>query len=101
MKKLSIEKQNDRFTRARLRVKELKGLYCNIFAYCLVIPFLAFINYKTFWEIKWFLFSAIGWGIGIAFHAYRVYARNPIFGHKWEQRKIEQFMREERENRWN
>ncbi len=95
------EKQSESFLRAKKRVKELKGFYCNVLAYCLVIPFIAFINYKTYWEIKWFLFSAIGWGIGISFHAYRVFARKPIFGAEWEQRKIEQFMREEKDRSWN
>lgn len=95
------EKQSDSFLRAKKRVNELKGLYCNILAYCLVIPFIAFINYKTYWEIKWFLFSAIGWGIGIGIHAYRVCVRNPIFGHRWEKRKIEQYMQEEQEKQWH
>ncbi|SEQ58452.1 hypothetical protein SAMN05421824_2038 [Hyunsoonleella jejuensis] len=93
--------QNDSLKRARQRVKDLKGLYFNIITYCLVIPFLIYVNYKTYWEIKWFLFSAIGWGIGICIHAYRVYARNPIFGSRWEKRKIEQFLREEQDKQWN
>jgi hypothetical protein len=44
------------------------------------------------------LFSAIGWGIGISIHAYRVYAKHPIFGHAWEQRKIQQFIKQQQ---WN
>lgn len=101
MKRLSDRSRSDSFKRAKQRVKDLKGFYCNVLAYCLVIPFLIFINYKTYWEIKWFLFSALGWGIGIAFHAYRVFSRNPILGARWEQRKIEQFMRNEQQNKWD
>ncbi|TBN03639.1 2TM domain-containing protein [Hyunsoonleella flava] len=95
MKRLAKPHQNDSFIKAKRRVEALKGFYFNVLAYCLVIPFLIVVNYKTYWEFKWFWFSAIGWGIGIGFHAYRVFVRNPIFGERWEQRKLEQFMREE------
>ncbi len=101
MRNFTSQRENDSFLRAKQRVKDLKGFYTNVLVYCLVIPFLVYINYKTYWEVKWFLFSAIGWGIGICFHGYRVFARNPIFGKQWEQRKIEQFMQEEKNNMWN
>ncbi|MGC6431370.1 MAG: 2TM domain-containing protein [Jejuia sp.] len=92
---------DEKYLRAKERVKELKGFYTNLLLYLLIIPFLAFLNYKTYWEVKWFIFSAIGWGIGLSFHAYRVFSRNPIFGKRWEQRKIEQFIQEEQNNTWN
>ena len=101
MEKLFIEQQGDSFLRARQRVKELKSFYYNVLAYCLIIPFLIFINYKTYWEFKWFWFSAIGWGIGLGFHAYRVFVFNGILGYGWEQRKIQQFMREEENRKLN
>ena len=41
-----------------------------------------------------------GWGMGLLFHAYHVFVNNGILGKKWEQRKIEEFMREEEEKRW-
>lgn len=95
MKQLQEKNKNNSFLKAKQRVEALKGFYYHVLIYCLVVPFLIFINYKTYWEFKWFWFSALGWGIGIGFHAYRVFVRYPIFGEKWEQRKIEQFMREE------
>lgn len=95
MKRLQEKNKNNSFLKAKQRVEALKGFYYHVLIYCLVVPFLIFINYKTYWEFKWFWFSALGWGIGIGFHAYRVFVRHPIFGEKWEQRKIEQFIREE------
>lgn len=95
MENLLNNPQTHTYKRAKQRVKALKGFYYHVLTYCLVIPFLIFINYKTYWGVKWFVFSAIGWGIGLAMHAYRVYSRNPILGQNWEKRKIEQFMREE------
>ncbi|GAB1857732.1 hypothetical protein MHTCC0001_25690 [Flavobacteriaceae bacterium MHTCC 0001] len=101
MEQLSNKNRRDLFLRAKARVKALKGFYLNVLLYCLVIPFIIFINYKTSWKVKWFWFSAIGWGIGIAFHAYRVYAKKPIFGERWERRKIEQFIEEESNTTWH
>ena len=44
----------------------------------------------------------LGWGMGIAFHAYKVYVNDGVLGSGWEKRKIEKFMREEEEEkRWN
>ena len=91
---------DDSYVQARKHVEELKEFYYNIISYCLVIPFLIFINYKTHWDFKWFWFPMFGWGIGIAIHAYKVYVGDGVLGRNWERRKIEQFMREEEQNRW-
>ena len=90
---------DDTYVRARNYVEELKHLYYNIISYCLVIPFLIFINYQTSWDFKWFWFPIFGWGIGIGIQAFRLFINNGAYGRDWEKRKIEQFMREE-ENKW-
>lgn len=106
-KQISIMKQtelpsrlDDRYVRARKHVEELKGFYYSLISYCVVIPFLIFVNYKTFWDFQWFWFPMFGWGLGLAIQAYRVFVNNSILGTSWEQRKIEQFMSEEEKNRW-
>ncbi|NJX16475.1 histidine kinase [Tamlana crocina] len=106
-KQISIMKQtelpsrlDDRYVRARKHVEELKGFYYSLISYCVVIPFLIFVNYKTFWGFQWFWFPMFGWGLGLAIQAYRVFVNNSVLGNSWEQRKIEQFMREEEKNRW-
>ena len=86
---------NDQYLRARNHVDELKGFYYSLITYCLVIPFLAYVNYKTFWQVQWFWFPMIGWGIGIATQAYRVFVNNGVLGKNWEKRKMEEFMRDE------
>lgn len=93
---------DDRYVRARKHVEEVKEFYYSVISYCVVIPFLIFINWYTSWDFKWFWFPMFGWGIGIAFHAYKVYVNDGVLGKNWEQRKIEQYMREEEQkNRWN
>jgi len=100
MERLPDLEKDKKYLRARKRVNDLKEFYRHLLAYCLFIPFLVFINYKTYWEFKWFWFSVIGWGIGLSFHAFRVFVNNDILGSKWEARKIEELMRKEDNNRW-
>ena len=99
----SKERLNDDYVRARKRVDELKAFYYSLISYVFVIPFLIFIWYRySQHTIQWFWFPIFGWGISLAFQAYRVYIDNGALGSKWEQRKIEKYMREEDDkNRWN
>ena len=99
----SKERLNDDYVRARKRVDELKAFYYSLISYVFVILFLIFIWYRYLQHtIQWFWFPVFGWGISLAFQAYRVFVDNGALGAKWEQRKIEEYMREENEkNRWN
>jgi len=93
---------DDRYVRARKRVEEMKEFYYSLISYCIVIPFLIFIWFRyTPHTIQWFWFPMLGWGMGLAFHAYKVYVNDGVLGNGWEKRKIEKFMREEDEQRWN
>lgn len=93
---------DDRYLRARKQVEELKEFYYSLISYVIVIPFLIFINYRTFWGFQWFWFPMFGWGIGLCFHAYKVFVNDGALGRNWERKKIEQYMREEEEkSRWS
>lgn len=93
---------DDRYIRARKRVEEIKEFYYSLISYCIVIPFLIFIWFRyTPHTIQWFWFPMLGWGMGLAFHAYKVYVNDGVLGNGWEKRKIEKFMREEEDQRWN
>ncbi|RED47422.1 histidine kinase [Seonamhaeicola aphaedonensis] len=106
-KQISVMRQqtsnniNDRYLRARNHVEELKGFYYSLISYVFVIPFLAFVNYKTSWNFQWFWFPMFGWGLGLVTQAFRVFYSNKAFGAGWEKRKIEQFMQEEKQSHWN
>jgi two-component system LytT family sensor kinase len=92
---------DEAYVRARKRVEELKGFYYSLISYIVVIPFLVYIWY-TFsrFTIQWFWFPAIGWGISLIIQAYRVFVDDGALGAGWEKRKIEEYMREEEQNRW-
>ncbi|SFR31274.1 2TM domain-containing protein [Robiginitalea myxolifaciens] len=94
--------KESKYFRAKQRVEELKKFYGNLTSYVFVIGLLAVINYITYWEYKWFLWAALGWGIGLFFHAVRTFRMNPFFNRQWEERKIREFMEEDekRGGRW-
>jgi hypothetical protein len=100
MKQKTEKEFDDTYVRARKHVEELKGFYYNVISYCLVIPFLIFINYKFSWGFQWFWFPMLGWGLGLTIHAFKVYVNDGALGRRWEERKLNEFMREEDDNRW-
>ncbi|SHI81520.1 2TM domain-containing protein [Arenibacter nanhaiticus] len=97
----NIEKENKYF-RAKARVEEIRKFYSNLSMYVVFISFLAFINYWTNeWSYPWFLWAAFGWGIGVVFHAIKVYRGNLFFGKNWEERKIKEFMQgDDKTHKW-
>jgi hypothetical protein len=86
-----------RFEKAKKKAKDIRGFYINLTLYCLVIPILITINLTYVPEIQWFWFSMLGWGTGIVAHAMEVFGWHPFLGKDWEERKLKQFMDEERE----
>ncbi|RKE97941.1 histidine kinase [Ichthyenterobacterium magnum] len=93
---------DESYVRARNHVEELKGFYYSLISYVFVIPFLIFIWYRyTPHTIQWFWFPMFGWGLGLAIQAFRVFVNDGAFGRNWEKRKIEKFMRDEEDKRWN
>lgn len=97
----TFEKE-DKYIQAQQRVDDEKGFYWNIAAYIIVVPFLAGLNYWiNEWKFPWFLFSALGWGIGVFFHAVKTFRWFPFLGKNWEDRKIKEFMAKEDENQRN
>ena len=80
------------YDRAAKRVKEIKGFYGNLISYCLVIPFLIFINLQMTPQYTWFWWPMLGWGIGVASHGFQVFG----IGKNWEEKKIREIMEKDR-----
>ncbi|AZA85068.1 histidine kinase [Chryseobacterium lactis] len=76
------------YQKAQKRVKEIKGFYTNLISYCIIIPFLIFINLFSRSGNYWFWFPAVGWGIGLASHAFQVFG----VGGSWQEKKIREIM---------
>lgn len=86
--------QDERFERAKKRVKELREFYTSLVAYVVIMAFLFFIDYQDRgnWWVYW---PAMGWGIALVLHGFRVFG--PHSGSKWEQRKIKEYMERDEE----
>jgi len=89
--------EDKRYFRAKEKVKKVKEFYSNLVSYCIVIPILAFINYKTT-DFPWVIFPAMGWGFGVLAHYLEATGRTPFLGKNWEERKINELMQEDEIN---
>lgn len=83
-----------RYEKAKERVENIKAFYGNLLAYLIVIPFLVFLNFKTT-SFPWSLFPLFGWGFGVAMHGMVAFGFNPLWGKKWEEKKMRQYMEDD------
>ena len=99
---MEINKNENKYLKAKERVEELKKFYGNLTSYVIVITGLGILNYWTNeWRYMWFLWAAFGWGIGIFFHAMHTFRWMPFLGRDWEERKIKEFMEEDKnQSKW-
>ncbi len=88
--------QENAYLKAKKRVKDIKEFYVNLTCYCIVIPFLIFINLYTYSQVQWFWFPMLGWGMGLAFHGFEVFG----YGKTWEEKKIREIMEKDKQNNW-
>ena len=88
METQNIYTENNAYFEAKQKVEKLKEFYGSLISYCVVIPFLVFINLKYSPHYQWFWFPLFGWGFGLAMKGMRAFG----FWNKWEKRKIQELM---------
>ncbi|MGK0414081.1 MAG: two-component system LytT family sensor kinase [Polaribacter sp.] len=93
--------ENSKYVKAVEKVEKLKEFYQNLATYCLVIPFLIFINLRFSPGFQWFWFPLFGWGLGLTFHFLEVNNYNIFLGKNWEDRKIKEMMKQNNNNKYN
>lgn len=82
---------------AAKKVKKLKGFYTHLLVYILVNIFIVVVNFQnlksgeSYFQYKNFT-TAFFWGIGLMAHGFSVFVPHFLFGNKWEERKIREFM---------
>ncbi|WP_422079593.1 2TM domain-containing protein [Ulvibacterium sp.] len=96
----------DKKLKAKKRVEDLKGFYWHFASYVGVNLFISTLKVvrdmgdgETFVEAFWnFGTFAVWlfWGIGLAFHAMKVFSYNPFFSKEWEERQIQKYMEEDK-----
>ena len=96
------DKENS-YYKAQKRVEEIKGFYGHLTSYITVMTGLMVLNLVTSPHSIWFIYPAMGWGIGVLIHGATVFKYMPFLGNDWEERKIKQFLDKEKENsnKWN
>ncbi|WLD22608.1 2TM domain-containing protein [Flavobacterium dauae] len=82
--------------KAKKRVKKVKEFYIHLIVYICVNSFFIIINLLNKKDGYWFIFPLLGWGIGLFSHAAGTFNFIPFLNKDWENRKIKQYMDEER-----
>ena len=103
MENSNLEEQ--KYIRAKKRVKSIKGFYGHLVAYLGVNIFLILLRVisdsglEELWEWQTYN-TAIFWGIGLGFHALKVFGMGFILGKNWEERKINEIMDKDKREFW-
>lgn len=71
------------------QVRDIKAFYAHLLAYVVCMPVIVVINMVTTPEHIWFVYTAIGWGLGVLSHGVAVFELFSLFSADWEKRQIE------------
>jgi len=99
--------EEDRYLKAQKRVKEVRGFYMNLFWYLVVnIAWVVVVLYLDstesffqygFWGMGYgVVVNAVFWGIGLFAHWFLVFGKHLTFSKSWEDRKVEEFMKKDK-----
>lgn len=101
--------EEERYDRAKKKIKDIKGFYWHLFWYLIVNLFLTFGNSISglfhgerivFNNLDFGIFSLwFFWGIGLASHWIKVFGKNIFFSKDWEERKIKEYMNQDNESK--
>ncbi|MCW5519772.1 2TM domain-containing protein [Aureitalea sp. L0-47] len=101
-----INKESEKYQKAKKRVDEIKGFYTHLTIYLFVNAFLMVIatgifdGLESFHVPHWEHFTTpFFWGIGLAFHGLYVFQFKTGFFKKWEERKIKEYMDKDLEDK--
>lgn len=97
--------EEQKYIKAKKKVKAIKGFYVHITVYLIVNAFFIISRmfsgggYDNLWEWQTYN-TAIFWGIGILFHAFNVFGMGFLLGKNWEDRKIKEYMDKDKREFW-
>ena len=102
-----METDRKKLKQAKKKLEDLKGFYWHLASYIGVNSFISIskivnnlVNGETFSQ-AFFDFGTFAiwlfWGIGIFFHALKVYSYNPIFSKEWEKRQIQKYIEKDKQ----
>lgn len=77
---------------ALAHVRKVKSFYVHLTQYLIVIPILAVVNLTSYPYYLWFVWPALGWGLGLLAHGATVFNVVPFLDGAWERRQVEKFL---------
>lgn len=93
--------EKNMYLKAQKRVEDIKGFYGHLSSFVIVNIGLAILNLISSPSHLWFFYPLIGWGIGLVAHGMTVFNYMPFLNSDWEEKKIQEIMRKEKNNKWN
>ncbi|AGC78455.1 2TM domain-containing protein [Nonlabens dokdonensis] len=94
-----INKASEKYKKAARRVEEIKAFYHHLIVFTIInLSILAFVLLFEGDLMFFFIVSVLGWGIGLASHAIRVFEINPFTNKEWEKRKIQEILDQDQFN---
>lgn len=86
---LSDQQEQDAFK----YVRNLRRFYIHLFKYVVITLILLAINLFFTPQHFWAVWVMAGWGLGILWHASRVFGPNWLLGPEWERQQVEMRLR--------
>jgi hypothetical protein len=80
---------DERYERAKRRVKEIKDFYSHLVVYVGVMVILVIVDSLDRGGNWWVFWPALAWGFFVVLHGARVFTP---FTRRWEERKIKELM---------
>lgn len=90
--------EQEKYREAKKQVQELKGFYIHLFFYLALTLYFIYLNLTYSPQHIWFYWPMLGWGIGLFFHASKVFNFFPFLDKKWEEKKIQEYMNQTKNN---
>jgi len=90
-----------KYQEAVKKVAKIKAFYSHLIVYILINAFIVvkktqnIDDGETIWHAFYVPFF---WGVGLVFHALNVFDKLPFLGNDWEQRKLNEFLKKEKNN---
>jgi hypothetical protein len=82
-----------RYKEARAYVRKVREFYTHLAVFVIINLFLFLLDLIT-GSGWWFFWPLMGWGLGLAIHAYTVFVEQRFLGRAWEERKIQELLGE-------
>jgi transcriptional regulator with XRE-family HTH domain len=77
---------------ALAHVRKVKAFYIHLFQYLIIMSVLAAVNLIGSPGYLWFVWPALGWGLGVMAHGLSVFNFVPFLGGDWERRQVERHL---------